>query len=560
MNTNKQTAILAAQSFFQIGGRQVVVSPGSRNAPLIVSFQQEKLELHSVIDERSAGFIALGIAIAANQPVGLICTSGTALLNYSPAIAEAYYLGIPLIVFSADRPEESIDQGIGQTINQQNVYANFQKSFLQLPNQIFTESDFKVWNRTVLDCLLIATSKDSGPIHINMPFEEPLYGLVEEQFESIAQGSIINNKNDFSLTYSQQEKLFNSPRILILCGMLKEDELVGDLLHVLSTVPSISILSEHTSNQPNLNAIQTIDRVFELVDEDVNPDLVITLGENIISKKVKSFISNSDCVHWHISPGGVSRNTFGKLEQSIESDTKAFLQSLVELKGKLPKSAYLSNWNALDVVGEERHQQFIDSCSYSDLGVFNRIIKTLPFDYHIQSGNSSVVRYFQLFKNIPFKNFHANRGTSGIDGSTSTAVGYSLAKCETTLLVTGDLSFMYDSNGLWNDLISPSLRIIIINNGGGGIFRIIPGPKSVKNFETYFEGKHSMNYKGIVTNFGLEYHFAENYQELENELETFFELSSVAKVLEVKTPSELNNQILMSYFNFIKTGEHEEMA
>ena len=560
MNTNKQTAILAAQSFFQIGGRQVVVSPGSRNAPLIASFQKENLELHLVIDERSAGFIALGIAIATSQPVGLICTSGTALLNYSPAIAEAYYLSVPLIVFSADRPEESIDQGIGQTINQQYVYANFQKSFLQLPNQIFTQSDFKVWNKKVIDCLLIATSKDGGPIHINLPFEEPLYGVSEDQFESILLDTIIDDKNDFSLNSFQKEKLCASSKILILCGMLKEDSIVGDLLDVLSKVPSISILSEHTSNQPNLNAIQTIDRVLELVDGAANPDLVITLGENIISKKIKSFISISDCLHWHISPSGVSRNTFGKLEQTIQTDTNAFLQSLIEMKGKLPKSAFLSNWNAIDILGEKRHQLFIDSCSYSDLGVFNRIIKTLPFDYHIQSGNSSVVRYFQLFKNIPFKNFHANRGTSGIDGSTSTAVGYSLAKCEPTLLVTGDLSFMYDSNGLWNDLLTPNLRIIIINNGGGGIFRIIPGPKSVKNFETYFEAKHSMNYNGIVTNFGLEYHFAENYQELENELETFFELSSVAKVLEIKTPTEINAKILMSYFNFIKTGKYEEVA
>ncbi|MDE0771153.1 MAG: 2-succinyl-5-enolpyruvyl-6-hydroxy-3-cyclohexene-1-carboxylic-acid synthase [Salibacteraceae bacterium] len=559
MNTNKQTAILIAHSFAQIGGREVVVSPGSRNAPLIASFQKENLELHSVVDERSAGFIALGIAIASNMPVGLICTSGTALLNYAPAIAEAYYLGVSLIVFSADRPEEAINQGIGQTINQQNVFANFQKFFLQLPVQLYNQNEFTAWSQKILECLYTATDKDTGPVHINIPFEEPLYELSDVQFDALLVSSNIEQVKGFILSNYQKEQLCNSHKTLILCGMLKENQITNDYLRALSNISSNIIVTEHTSNLSNLNAIQTIDRVLELVSDELKPELVITLGENVISKKIKSFISGSNCSHWHISPGGASRNTFGKLDQSIESDINSFLLSVVEIKGRLQKSPYSLDWIAIDAMGEKRHQQFISSCSYSDLGVFNRIIQKLPFDYHIQSGNSSVVRYFQLFKDIPFKNFHANRGTSGIDGSTSTAVGYSLAISESTLLVTGDLSFMYDSNGLWNELLSPNLRIIIINNGGGGIFRIIPGPKSMENFETYFEGKHSMNYQGIVSNFGLEYQFAENFRELENELDSFFEVSSVAKVLEIKTPTELNDQVLKRYFNFIKTGAHEEM-
>ena len=184
MNTNKQTAILVTHAFLEIGGKHVVVSPGSRNAPLITSFQKENIELHPVVDERSAGFIALGVAIATSEPVGLICTSGTALLNYSPAIAEAYYLGVPLIVLSADRPEESINQGIGQTIDQQNVFSNFQKSFLQLPKQLLTQKDFKKWNQKVLDCLSNSIDKDSGPVHINLPFEEPLYDTEKEKYKA----------------------------------------------------------------------------------------------------------------------------------------------------------------------------------------------------------------------------------------------------------------------------------------------------------------------------------------------------------------------------------------
>lgn len=560
MNTNKQTAILVTHAFLEIGGKHVVVSPGSRNAPLITSFQKENIELHPVVDERSAGFIALGVAIATSEPVGLICTSGTALLNYSPAIAEAYYLGVPLIVLSADRPEESINQGIGQTIDQQNVFSNFQKSFLQLPKQLLTQKDFKKWNQKVLDCLSNSIDKDSGPVHINLPFEEPLYDTEKEKYKLADRKAILTAPNNFLLSSEQQEKLKASQKTLILFGMLKEDAALSELLQKLSNVPSVSILAEHTSNQSAAISIQTIDRVLELIQDDLKPQLVITLGENIISKKIKSFISNSDCSHWHISPSGVSRNTFGKLEQSIEAEAKQFLQRVVELKSKLQKSTYSNNWKNIDSIAEERHKQFISSCAYSDLSVFSKIIQTLPFNCHIQSGNSSVVRYFQLFKNIPFKSFHANRGTSGIDGSTSTAVGFSLIKSELTLLVTGDLSFMYDSNGLWNNLITPNLRIIIVNNGGGGIFRIIPGPQTVKNFETYFEGKHSMNFKGIVTNLGLEYHAAENYDELVNKLDSFYELSSVAKVMEVKTPHEVNDEVLKHYFNFIKTGKHEEVA
>ncbi len=552
MNTNKLSAVISAKAFREAGGRYVVISPGSRNAPLIKSFQNEDLQLLSIVDERSAGFIALGIAQSTGGPVALCCTSGSALLNYSPAVAEAFYAGINLIVFSADRPQEFIDQGIGQTIQQQGVYQNFQKGFLQLPLDVLNENLLF----EEISCLLEKGKQGfKGPIHVNIPFDEPLYG--EAKFLALEdRSSNDENARGFnSLSETLLAEFYSTRRVLIICGVLAPSSELNEALDSISRLSNIALFSEYTSNLSISHTIKTIDRVLELSGDSDEPDLVITLGENIISKKIKSFVSSSNAKHWHVNEGGIGRDIFGKLSETINANAGDFLNSLNTNKQKID-SGYKANWENKRLLSQRRHDQYFGNCVYSDLYVFEQIVNVLPSNYHIQSGNSSVVRYFQLFDNLNSKSFYANRGTSGIDGSTSTAVGFCHVVDEPTLLVTGDLSFMYDSNGLWNNIVSAKLRIIIINNAGGGIFRIIPGPDTVENFETFFEGNHSMNFRGIIENMSLDYGLAKNESDLNHALQTFFDASDVAKVLEVQTPNEINSRILKEYFSFIKNGDH----
>lgn len=558
MNTDKHTAVVAAKSFKAIGGEIIIVSPGSRNAPLVQSFTSERLELISIVDERSAAFIALGIAIQKNKPVGLCCTSGSALLNYAPALAEAYYLNVPLIVFSADRPEHLIDQGVGQTIQQQNVFSNFQKSFLQLPLQITVDKAPDLYNK-IQATMSESISGNKGPVHLNIPFDEPLYNQSESSnFLSSAQKINIEKPN-FQFPAALAYAVRSDRRIMIITAVLSKNNELNQLINEFSNFENVIILKEHTSNLNDERAISTIDRVLELVDESHRPDIVVTLGEQIISKRIKAFVAQSDCKHWHISEGGIERNTFGKLRGVARGKAEEVLQILHENILKKVNSDYREKWLRVDALAQERHVAFTVDIPYSDFFVFKKIQETLPFNYHLQSANSSVVRYFQLFKDLKTKYFHANRGTSGIDGSTSTAVGYCYAANEPTLLVTGDLSFMYDSNGLWNNIKSPLLRIIVINNSGGGIFRIIPGPQSVKGFEEYFEAQHQTSFEGICNTMGVDYQCASNEKELDNALDSFFEISTVTKVLEVKTPNTENDKVLKSYFKYIKTGNREEV-
>lgn len=558
MNTDKQTAILAAKAFKSIGGELVVVSPGSRNAPLIQSFSNEDLELISIVDERSAGFIALGIAIATRRSVGLCCTSGSALLNYAPALAEAYYLGVPLVVFSADRPEHLIDQGVGQTIRQQNVYQNFQKAFLHLPHSDSSDEVEKLLQK-IVQTLSFGLEGDKGPVHINFPFDEPLYNKSES--ETIGLKNIATVKGNLPVNTPKEliNEINSEKRVLILTGVLPREDKLVELAKQLSQRANVVFLKEHTSNLKVENAVATIDRVLELANDNHKPEVVVTLGEQIISKRIKSFISNSNCVHWHVSEGGIERNTFGKIRGAVNGSATDFLESLLKQITLKSSSKFSEYWSEIDTIAQKRHAEFIPDIPYSDFMVFKKIQESLPFNYHIQSANSSVVRYFQLFKELNSKYFHANRGTSGIDGSTSTAVGYCYAANEPTLLVTGDLSFMYDSNGLWNNIKSPLLRIIVINNSGGGIFRIIPGPQTVKGFEEYFEAQHQTSFEGICKTMGVDYECADSEKELDSALDSFFEISTVTKVLEVKTPTTENDKVLKSYFKYIKTGKREEV-
>ncbi|WP_430816078.1 2-succinyl-5-enolpyruvyl-6-hydroxy-3-cyclohexene-1-carboxylic-acid synthase [Carboxylicivirga sp. RSCT41] len=537
--------------------RQVVISPGSRNAPLTLTFNaHEEFECFSIVDERSAGFFALGLAQQTGRPVALVCTSGSALLNYAPAISEAYYQNIPLVVISADRPMEWIDQADGQTIRQNGTLDNIVKYSCQLP----TSKNASSWyvNRLVSEAFYHCRHKQPGPVHINVPLAEPLYGKTVHPEEKQRQIKQITSCSSISKDAIEQlcEEWNNTDKILIVAGMQQPNTQLQEVLKSLSEMEQVVVLSETTSNVKGENIITGIDKVVSTITEEevhfFKPSLLITFDGAIVSKMIKTFLRNYRAKsHWHISLANRHMDTYQQLTTSIEAQPLEFFKQLMPGINTV-KSRFKTTWMNRAERSEKHHEEYLNKDGWNDLKAFSHISTQLPQNWQVQWGNSSAIRYAQLFKEFYNQNAYCNRGTSGIDGSVSTAVGASYASQQPTLLVVGDLSFMYDSNGLWNNYLPSNLRIIVINNGGGGIFRFIPGPSDSEELETYFEASHQLNVQPLAEMYQLGYLYANDEKSMNESLSQLFAHSERPIILEVKTPAKENAGVLKSYFKRLK--------
>lgn len=559
MNTDKVTALIAAHLFSGKGGIHVVISPGSRNAPLIIAFQkQEEVMCHVIPDERSAGFVALGMAKARKELVALVCTSGTALLNYLPAIAEAQMHNIPLVVFSADRPSQWIGQGIGQSIDQVNALGNFVNHKVHLDDY----HDADGWwfaNRKINECLNTACHSNKGPVHINMAFEEPLYNQVEVELPRRALRLLhaeapLKNKSLFSSNLIQS--WLGAKKKMILCGCLEASPRLNEQLNELSQKHGVIILHETTSNLSISNGIGSIDTVLAMVGEDPEfmPDVLITIGKHVISKRIKSFFNHEALTqHWDVNPYGEVIDTFQSLTRTINSEPEEFFDQLLN-ESEGVNNSFQQKWLKVDQLSRNAHREYLDNAPFSDLKVYESMLSSIPNGFHVEMANSAVIRYAQLFEKGNWKSFWTNRGTSGIEGSASTAIGHCMSTGVNTVLITGDISFFYDSNAFWNEALPTNFRIILVNNSGGGIFRYIPGPTSVDHFERFFESTHKLNAKGIAETFDIEYTSANCEEDVKARLAELFELSgNRPRLLEIFTPRELNDKVLNDYFKFISS-------
>ena len=539
--------IIAACRQFEI--QTVVISPGSRNAPLTIGFSNHKdFETLSIVDERCAAFFALGIAQQTLKPVALVCTSGSALLNYYPAIAEAYYSQIPLVVISADRPAHLIDIGDGQTIRQENVFKNH---ILYSANL----KEFDAKNSVkVLSKAFSLLRQVKGPIHINVPFNEPLYETVAtmNDFRFIAEESDLQDTIDYENLASQWN---SAKKKMILVGVHSPNAALEILLDKVADDPSVLVFTETTSNLYNKRFVNSIDNlIFNLTEEEftsLQPDILLTFGGMIVSKKIKKFLREySPKEHWHVNELRAF-DTYQVLSKHLKIDSHSFFKHFCELVDYDNKSTYESTWTHYKQRIREKHNHYIKTAPYSDLKVFEQVLKVIPDFSEVQFSNSAIIRYSQLFEMNSTITVFCNRGTSGIDGSTSTALGAAYATQKPTTLITGDLSFFYDSNALWNNYIPTDVRIVIINNSGGGIFKIIPGPKKSTALR-YFETPHCLTAEHLCTMFGFEYSTAHNLKSLTEEVAGFYDKSDKPKVLEVFTPSDLNDLVLKEYINNLK--------
>tara|TARA_R110002073_G_scaffold17446_5_gene65696 strand:+ start:22056 stop:23708 length:1653 start_codon:yes stop_codon:yes gene_type:complete len=527
----------------------IIISPGSRNAPLTIGFSNhDYFTCYSIVDERCAAFFALGIAQQLQEPVAVVCTSGSALLNYYPAIAEAYYSHIPLIVISADRPEHLINIGDGQTINQKGVYHNH---ILYEANLSEAMDEF---NSNKINNAINSAIVNKGPVHINTPFNEPLYEMVNE-FSVTAKVIPINpvvSQEDFSTYIDMWSK---ASKKMILVGVNAPNSIDKKILQFLANDDSVVVFTETTSNLHHGQFFPSIDKIIAPLEEkefkNLQPEILLTFGGMIVSKKVKAFLRKYQPKHhWHVDKINAN-DTFFSLSKHFQYPVNQFFKEL--LKNKiLTKSSYKSYWSNIKLHRQLEHEKYLENCEYSDLKVFNKLLQSLPNNTIVHSGNSSAIRYMQLFDINNSLQVYCNRGTSGIDGSTSTAIGASVVSKSQTVLITGDLSFFYDSNALWNNYIPNNFRIILINNGGGGIFRILPGHKNTENFDTYFETKHNLTAKQLCDMYHITYQEANSISNLEDKLQNFYVQGKSPKLLEIFTPRQNNDQILLNYFKAIE--------
>lgn len=531
------------------GIKNAILSPGSRCAPITLAFARHP-EIHSrtVSDERSAAFIGLGMAQQLEKPVVLVCTSGSAAYNYSPAIAEAFFQQIPLIVITADRPPEWIDQWDGQTIRQHEIYGKHVKGSFQFPDD-FAHPD-KAWhaNRITNEAINLASQFPYGPVHINIPLREPFYPEKEEKFsypseihcfEPVAGNPQLSEESKKKLKAS----LTKFSRILIVPGQQRPNTKIQTILDELSKAGKAVIITDTLSNLQSSHSINYHDHFVGIqeVAPELDPDLIISFGKSIISKSLKLFLRKSRAVHWHIQSEGYVPDTYKSLSKIIHCSPYSFLEFF--LQGAQAELSFVSKWKELENKVKSSIHSILEKADFGEYKAIATCLKHIPSQSKVHLANSMAVRYVNFLGERP-QEIICNRGTSGIDGSNSTAVGCAFTTKDPVTLITGDMAFFYDRNAFWHNYPMNNLRIILLNNHAGGIFRLIDGPAKQPELEEFFETRQRLSAGNLAKDFGFEYHLANDERSLEMGLKDFYAKSIHPKILEIETNSPQNARIL----------------
>ena len=541
----------------QHGVRKVVIAPGSRNAPLIFAFTaQPGMECLSITDERSAAYFALGMAQQSGEAVALVCTSGTAVLNFAPAIAEAYYQNLPLLVFTADRPAELIDQADGQTLRQTNIFANYIKASFELPVETVIDAELHFSDRQVSQAIDTAVSYPQGPVHINVPLREPIYTAIPEHHSNpkiIKTLSASQKLNDESLKTLQNSWL-KYKRKLVIFGVFPKNECLSELARRLANEPDVVVVAENLSNIAAEKVITQPESLFSRINskekiDNFVPELVVTIGHSVICKQLKIFLrSHRPAEQWQIESSIPYIDTYKSLTTVIPG-------LATEVLNKMPftttESEFSASYQTEMKQINQLHDEFVKNAFISDMAVTIELLSQIPADTVLHLANSTAVRWTQLFPARTDLTYICNRGTSGIDGSMSTAAGYAYASKQSTVFLTGDLSFIYDSNALWNNHIGNNLKIIVMNNNGGNIFRFIGDKQLMEKNLDFFTTPHHARIKPLVEAYGLDYLACNKTEDLTASINTLLNASK-ATVLEISTDADLNTENYKGYFKNIK--------
>ena len=504
-NVNILTALLVAH-----GVRHAVVCPGSRNAPIVHNLTTcPDIACYPVTDERSAGFYALGMAQALKQPVVVCVTSGTALLNLAPAVAEAWYQHRPLVVVSADRPMQWIDQLDGQTLPQSGALGRFVKRAVSLPEP---RNDEERWycNRLVNEALIVR----DAPVHINVPITEPLFGFGTAELP--AERKIEWLPADISpTTLSHVTRMFlQAKRPMLIAGQ---------------------------PMNPNL------DEAVVLVEdrEEYVPDFVLYIGGSIVSKRVKRFLRKARET-WVVNETGEVTDTFMNLTHIVQGDGEAVADHIRFMMVMEPHP-FVQQWDAL--LASVRQQAEAYEPAYSQMAAV-KYFERLVGDAVIHYANSSAIRLANIFAQ---RNVWCNRGVNGIDGSLSTAAGFSVVSDKRVFCVIGDLSFFYDQNALWNQNLGGRFRILLLNNGKGGIFNMLPGLEQSPARDQYVSAAHHTSAEGICQANDVVYLSASDMPQMREGIDTLLNIESDRPVLlEVFTTATDDALVLNDYYKTLK--------
>lgn len=497
------------------GIRNAVICPGSRSAPLVLGFANHRqIRCHVVSDERSAGYIALGIAQSSGQPVVLICTSGTAALQFSAAVAEAFYQQLPLIVLTADRPPEWVDQRDGQTIRQSGLYGAHVKRSYHVDTDAETEAGWYA-NRCLNESILEANNSPKGPVHLNLPFREPLYPAANTKV-GYGKPRVIRSTQGIpalpvQLWRSLRQRLKSFRKILLVAGQPVSVDSTQNVRGIQPDKLHLPIVSEILSN---LHRTKGLIWHADLIVKDLSPksakqlapDLLITWGTGIISKPLKQFLrSHRPAEHWHLQEAGSAADTFMNLTEIIRVNPGQLPTLLEGFKVSSAQKSYFDSWQSMETVASISKKKWLAEHA-GEAGLVAALLKRLPADCKLHLANSMSVRYATLAgletKQRGIKVF-SNRGTSGIDGCSSTAVGHALTTPGPHILITGDVAFFYDRNAFWNNIKIPNLHILVLNNRGGQIFGMIDGPRERKESADFFIGKQKLDTEAICKEYGF---------------------------------------------------------
>ncbi len=561
------------------GLTEVVLSPGSRCAPLTLAFSRHpQTNVRVVPDERAAAFIGLGIAQARRVPTVLVCTSGTAGLNYAPAVAEAFYQQVPLLILTADRPPEWIDQLDGQTIRQNGLYGPHVKCSYTFPTDT-THPDAK-WhaNRLMNEAINLAKAYPPGPVHVNIPLREPLYPTGEVEFEEVRviRDSIEPLSTVWWEEMGEKEPLYELlENALVVVGQQQSASL-SPILQDFATATKATIISDTIGNASDIASSITHQDIFlsstntEFL-ESLRPRLLITFGKSIISKALKQYLRKyPPAQHWHLQEhSGPTADVFGTLTHIFRvgvADCLRYLEGMPSSSRKSkvsiptrPPSPLGQAWQTADQKAKSFLTNWFESFPQSNWTEFQALSSVLVgsgsslAEKSLHLANSMAVRYANILGIPAGVEVCANRGTSGIDGCTSTAVGYALAEPEKqVVLLTGDVAFFYDRNAFWHNYPTPNLRVVLLNNHGGGIFRIIDGPRQQPELDEFFETRQQLTAENLCRDFHLPYFPVDSMAKLEAALPVFFGPEGAGGVLEIQTDSKVNAAFFEQYRAAVK--------
>jgi len=549
------------------GVNNVIISPGSRNAPLTIALvRHPEIKAKSVSDERSAAFIAMGMAQNLKAPVALCCTSGSAAYNYAPAVSEAFFQEIPLIILTADRPKEWIHQHDGQTIYQNDIFGKHVKQSFEIGAD-YDHPD-TIWNieKTVNEAVNLANSFPLGPVHINIPLREPFYPSENEEIRFSPSPRIIEvfeieRTLAKTIWHDFLNKFQSYDNILIAVGQHEKDDKLTTILQKLQDEFHVVCIGDTISNL-GFEAISKHDIFLKPENDQFRPELLITFGKSFISKGLKTYLRKNKALdHWHLQINEHLIDTFQSLTKIIPMKPLDFFTKIYEdldfekfkageeERDENFKIEWTNQQRKANIYLEKFFTSKINLENFNEFFVVKNVLDAIPVGAQLHLANSMSVRYANYI-GIDAKQgieVFANRGTSGIDGCVSTAVGQALTTDKLVFLLVGDVAFFYDRNGLWNQYLPNNLRIILLNNHGGGIFRVIEGPNQQPELADYFETVQPMNAKNTASDAGLDYFFVKNQKELLENMAEFLNNCGKSKLLEVETDSVQNALIFKNF-------------